>query len=226
MKIKETKFRGIFLTQRGRRRLLLTKNLSPGKKFFDEDLINYKGSELRTWSPSRSKLSAAMLNGLKNMPIREKDVILYLGSSYGTTCTYVSDIIGNDGFIFAIDFAPRVMRELVFISQYRKNICPILADANRPETYKDKVTKADILYIDVAQRNQAEILVKNAKLFLKPKGYTFFAIKARSVDVTKKPDEVFREQVDILLKNGFKLVDKVNLRPYQKDHMMVLLQYL
>ncbi|MAG08746.1 fibrillin [Candidatus Woesearchaeota archaeon] len=225
MQTKETRFKGIFLAQRGRKRLLLTKNQTPGRKFFDEDLIAYQGSELRTWSPNRSKLSAAILNGLKNMPIKEGDIVLYLGSSYGTTCTYVSDIVKEKGFIFALDFAPRVMRELVFISQARNNICPILADANRPGTYKDKVSKADVLYIDVAQRNQAEILIKNADMFLKPKGYAFFAIKARSVDVTKKPEKVFQEEIGKLLKNNFKLIEKINLRPYQKDHVMVLLQY-
>ena len=225
MQIKESKFKGVFLGLRGRRTLLLTKNLTPGRKFFDEDLINHKGFELRTWNPDRSKLSAAILNRLKSMPIKEGDVVLYLGSSYGTTCTYISDIVKEKGFIFALDFAPRVMRDLVFISQVRGNICPVLGNANLPETYKDKVSKVDVLYIDVAQRNQAEILIKNAKLFLKDKGYAFFAIKARSVDVTKNPERVFQEEISKLLKSGFKLIDKVNLRPYQKDHVMALLQY-
>ena len=43
---------------------IATKNLDPGRKVYDEDLIDVKGVEYRTWNPYRSKLAAAIKNNL------------------------------------------------------------------------------------------------------------------------------------------------------------------
>lgn len=217
--MKETKFKGIYELKIGKRSILLTKNLVLGRKVYEEKLLREKGTEFREWDPKRSKLAAAILKDVSEVGIKNDDVILYLGAASGTTASHISDIIGKDGFIFAVDFAPRVVRDLVFVCEDRKNIAPILADANRPEKYLDRVSLVDVIYMDIAQKNQAEIFLKNCELFLKRKGFALLAVKARSVDVTKKPKQVFN-LVKRQIEEKLKIIDYKELRPFQKDHCM------
>jgi fibrillarin-like pre-rRNA processing protein len=51
------------------------------------------------------------------------------------------------------------------------------------------------------------------------------AIKARSIDVTAEPSEVYRREIDTLDRRGFKIVDVVHLEPFDKDHAMVYAIY-
>ena len=43
------------------RTALLTRNLTPGVKVNNEDLVIRDGAEYRTWDPFRSKLAAAII---------------------------------------------------------------------------------------------------------------------------------------------------------------------
>lgn len=200
---------------------LYTINLTPGKKVYDERLVKEQGVEYREWNARKSKLAAAILKGSSNIFIRKDNVVLYLGCSTGTTVSHVSDIVGKDGFIFALDFAPRVMRDMVFVCENRRNIAPILGDANRPESYIDKVCMADVIYQDIAQRNQVDIFLKNVGLFLKKGGYCLLAVKARSIDVTRKPKDIFAE-IRQRLEKEFIVIDYRTLEPYQLDHCMFI----
>ncbi|MBW2980409.1 fibrillarin-like rRNA/tRNA 2'-O-methyltransferase [Candidatus Woesearchaeota archaeon] len=221
MKVQKSKIFEVYETRLGKRKLLLTRNLVPGKTIYDERTFRDDGVEYREWKPEKSKLAATILQGTPNTGIRVNDVVLYLGSSTGTTVSHVSDIIGKDGFIFALDHAPRVMRELVFVCEQRKNIAPILADGNKPEEYTDKICLADVLYQDIAQKNQVDIFLKNMDLFLKKEGYALLAVKARSIDVTKKPKQIFK-QVKEQLEKQVIIIDYRELEPYQKDHCMFI----
>ncbi len=216
--IKQSK---IFEVYEDHKRKLYTVNLTPGKKVYDERLFRDKGIEYRDWNPRKSKLAAAILKGCQNIFIRKGHVVLYLGCSSGTTCSHVSDIVGKEGFIFALDFAPRVMREMVFVAEQRTNIAPVLADANRPEKYADKVCQADVIYQDVAQKNQLDIFLKNIDMFLKPGGYALLAVKARSIDVARKPKAIFNE-IREKLKKEIEIVDYRTLEPYELDHAMFI----
>src|SRR3989338_3765739 len=170
----------IFEVYQDDRKRIYTINLTPGKKVYAEKLVTEKGVEYRQWDPKRSKLGAAILKGCPNTGIRKGDIVLYLGAASGTTVSHVSDIVGKEGFVFALDFAPRVVRDLVFVAEERKNIAPILSDTNRPESFADRACEVDIIYQDIAQKNQVEIFLKNIKLFLKNNGYALLAVKARS----------------------------------------------
>lgn len=202
---------------------LYTKSLLPGKTPFEEKTIKDGGAEYREFDPTRSKLAAMIKKGCTNAGIRKGDVILYLGSSHGYTCSFVSDMVGEEGLIFGIDPAPRVMRDLVFLAEERKNIVPILADANHTEEYLNKVCQADIVYQDVAQRNQAEIFIQNCNLFLKSGGYGLLAIKARSIDARKKSKQIF-EEIRTQLEKLFVVIDYRILEPYEKDHCMIIIK--
>ena len=88
---------------------IYTVNLAKGKTVYDEKLVVVDNVEYREWNPRKSKLAAAIMKRASNIGIRKNDVVLYLGASYGTTASHVSDIVGKDGFVFALDFAPRVI---------------------------------------------------------------------------------------------------------------------
>ena len=221
MIVEKTNYKNVFFIQ-NKRKNLVTENLTPGKKFFDETIYKENNKEYRELNPYRSKLAAAISKKISLMPIREGDTILYLGASHGYTPSYVSDIIKEKGTVFCLDFAPRVVRDLILICEERKNMIPILADANKPETYKKRITEVDLIYQDVAQKNQVEILFKNLD-FLKLKGYALIAIKAKSIDVTKQAQKIYRE-VEEKLKQKLKIIDKVELDPFQKDHCFYICQ--
>lgn len=209
-------FPGIYQTQQGKRRILLTKNLVPGKKVYIEKLFTENNIEYREWIPGRSKLAAAILKGITQTGINENSTILYLGCASGTTVSHISDIAVK-GFIFALDFAPRVMRQMVYVAEERPNIAPILADAAKPEQYQNKIKQVDVVYQDVAQKNQIGIFLKNVFKFLKKGGIAMLAVKARSIDVTKRPKDIFQE-VKKDLKSKLEIIDYRVLEPFQKDH--------
>ena len=183
---------------------------SEGKR---RQLYTLNGIEYREWDAFKSKLAASVLKGSPNIGIRKNDAVLYLGSSSGTTVSHVSDIVGNEGAVFAVDIAPRVMRDLVFLCYKRKNIIPILADANKIAELKERVSAVDVVYQDVAQKNQVEIFLKNVGLFLKDGGYALLAVKSRSIDVTRKPKQIFKE-VKEKLEKSLTIIDCRELEPF------------
>jgi len=200
---------------------LATENLVPGRRVYGEKLYQWEGTEYREWNIYRSKLAAALVKGIEELPVKEGDKVLYLAAATGTTPSHVSDIIGEEGKLYGVEFAPRVMREFVALAEERKNMFPILGDARRPKEYRHVVEAVDGIYADVAQPNGAEIVVDNAKFFLKDGGYMLMAIKARSVDVTKSPEEVFRREIEVLKEGGFEIADIVHLDPFDRDHAMI-----
>jgi fibrillarin-like pre-rRNA processing protein len=216
------KFEGVFVIEDNEGRRLATENLVPGVKVYGEDLYKFKKTEYRTWNSFRSKLGAAIEKGIAEVPIALGKKVLYLGAASGTTPSHVSDIVGNSGRVFCIEFAPRVIRELVEVTAPRRNMIPIMGDARTPSAYRFFVEAADVIYCDVAQPEQAKLLADNADMYLKPKGTVMIAIKARSVDVTKDPVEVYRQEIGVLEGRGFKMVDVKNLEPFDKDHAMVV----
>ena len=220
MIIQPTRLQGIYEAEKGKKKLF-TINLALGKKVYDETLIRDKSVEYRTWNPRKSKLAAAIMKGASQIGIKPNSTVLYLGCASGTTCSHVSDIIGKNGFVFALDFAPRVMREMVFVCEQRPNIMPIMADANNTESFEKQVTMVDVIFQDIAQKQQAEIFLKNCRKFLKPSGFALLSVKARSVDVTKKPKTVFQEIKEKLEKELI-IVDYRTLEPFELDHCMYI----
>ncbi len=223
------KFKGVYwITFEDGSERLATANLTPGRKVYGEQLVQWEGVEYRVWNPYRSKLAAAILNGLKVMPIERGCKVLYLGAASGTTVSHVSDIVGEEGVIYSVEFSPRVFREFVekLIDQGRKNVIPILADARYPEQYVAIVKKCDVAYIDIAQPFQAKILADNADVFVRKHGHVMLVIKAMSIDVTKEPSETFKREIDTLKERGFEILDMVHLEPYDTAHAMVIAKKL
>ena len=205
---------------------LATRNLTPGRTVYGERLITFKGIEYRIWDPYRSKLAAAILKGLKAVPIKPGNKVLYLGAASGTTASHVSDIVGENGHVYCVEFSARAIRELVNnVCAYRSNMSPILEDARLPERYSMLVEKVDNIYCDIAQPEQAKILADNAVLYLKRDGEIMLAIKAQSIDVTKEPSEVYKREIETLKTRNFKIKEVIHLEPYDKAHAMIVAEF-
>ena len=201
---------------------LATQNLIPGNQVYNEMLVQYKGVECRIWNPFRSKLAAAIMNGLDDFPFTQKSDVLYLGVSTGTTISHISDIVGQDGTIFGIEHASRVARDFLDrVASHRKNIVPIIHDARKPEEFFSVYKKVDVVYVDIAQPDQTEIAIENCRLYLKSGGYIFLVIKTRSIDVVKDPRSVIKEEIK-KLETLFQIKQTIDLQPYDKDHAMVI----
>ncbi|MGC8601425.1 MAG: fibrillarin-like rRNA/tRNA 2'-O-methyltransferase [Thermoprotei archaeon] len=207
------------------RRELATKNLVRGYSVYGEPLVRVDNEEYRIWIPYRSKLAAFIIKGFRGDFIRPGSSVLYLGAAQGTTVSHVSDVIGNSGIVYAVEISRVAMSELLKVSLKKKNIVPILADARRPEGYMNRVLQVDYLYCDVAQPNQAELFIDNAKYFLKVGGKGMIAIKARSIDVVADPARVFAREREALRKGGFEILDQKQLEPFEKDHLMIYAEW-
>ena len=96
-----------------------------------------------------------------------------------------------------------------------------MEDARLPNKYRMLLSTVDVIFADVAQPDQARIVVFNAQSFLKDGGHVIISIKASCIDSTAPPDEVFRQEVDKLRKNSFKPIEQITLEPYERDHAMV-----
>jgi len=206
-------FNGVF--KEGNR--IYTINKIPGKRVYNEKLVKKGGVEYRSWNPYRSKMAGAILKGLKNFPIKRDTKILYLGVASGTTASHFSDIATN-GIIYGVEVAFRPMKNFVKLCQERKNMLPILADANKPESYDAIVEEIDFIYQDIAQKNQVEIFLKNMEKFNAKEG--MIMVKARSIDISMPPNKVF-DMVKKELRKHFNIKEAIKLAPYAKDHIAI-----
>jgi fibrillarin-like pre-rRNA processing protein len=203
---------------------LATVNLTKGKKAYTEELATVDGTEYRMWNPYRSKLAASIMLGLKNFEFGKGISVLYLGAATGTTSSHVSDIVGAEGRVYAIEISEKCMNTLVEVCKARANMMPILADAHDVEKYAGVVDVCDVIYQDVSVRDQAEMLLKNSR-FLKKKGYAYFAIKSQSIDISRDPKDIYKDELD-KLKGTFSVVETMSLEPYDSMHLFAVLRKL
>ena len=208
---------GIFTSREKKRSRYFTKSIYRDFSFFDESIVK-KGSDVfREVSPNRSKFVAAIAKGLSQSGISQGKSILYLGASHGYTPSFISDIVGSDGEMFCVEFAPIVARDLVLVCEKRANMIPIIADASHPELYSKPIGEVDVVFQDIAQREQVGIFLKNCDVCLKSGGFGLLSLKARSVDVTKNPKQIFTS-VRAELQKHMVIVDYRELSPFEKDH--------
>ncbi|MCL4553223.1 MAG: fibrillarin-like rRNA/tRNA 2'-O-methyltransferase [Candidatus Marsarchaeota archaeon] len=201
---------------------LFTKNITPGYAVYGEELVDIGGEEYRGWNPYRSKLAAAIMNGLKEFHFGAGKSVLYIGGATGTTVSHVSDIVGGSGRVYCVELSERNMRELVKVCERKGNILPILADAGDADTYSGIVGECGVIYQDASARDQAALLLANSR-FLSKGGYAYFAIKSQSIDISRKPSEVFKEELK-KLSVAYDLIETVAIEPYDMLHMFAVLR--
>jgi fibrillarin-like pre-rRNA processing protein len=209
-------FSGIFLKDDR----LMTENSVSGYRPFDEDVVKVNKKEFRIWNPHRSKLAAAIMKGIKTVPISEGTKVLYLGAAHGMTPSFIANIVKDKGIVYAVEFSERCFNELLPLCKKYTNIVPILADSRKPELYQ-WIEKVDVVYVDIAQPDETEIAIRNCKEFLKPKGFLMIAVKSRSIDITKSPGRIYKEEIG-KLKKGFEIIDWKTLDPMEKAHAFIV----
>jgi len=216
---------GIFIA-RGKEDALVTKNMVPGESVYGEKRVSVEVGEgekveYRVWNPFRSKLAASVLAGVDNIHVRPGAKVLYLGAASGTSVSHVSDIVGPEGTVFAVEFSHRSGRDLVNMAKKRPNIVPIIEDARHPQKYRMLVPMVDVIFADVAQPDQARIVGLNGQYFLKNGGNFVISIKASCIDSTAVPEAVFAREVKKLQEMQMKPKEQVTLEPYERDHAVV-----
>ncbi|XGI82834.1 fibrillarin-like rRNA/tRNA 2'-O-methyltransferase [Halorutilales archaeon Cl-col2-1] len=185
-----------------------------GDRVSDEEMVE----SLRVWNPHDSKLAALLVKGYDDeVPLSPETKVLYLGAAAGTTPSYVADVTK---VVYGVEIAPSPSQRLVEVAESRQNLMPVVADARKSEEYTPLVEKVDLLYQDVATRDQAEVAVENSK-FLEDGGRLCMMVKARSEDVTADPEEVYDEVAESL-EDAYEVEEIVDLEPFYSDHACIL----
>jgi len=216
---------GVF---KGTEETLFTKNMIIGDSVYGEKrttvIEDGEKIEYRQWDPS-CKLAAAIRCGVGQIYMSPGSKVLYLGAASGTTVSYVSDIVGPEGLVYAVEFAHRPGRDLIVLAQKRTNIVPIIEDARFPFKYSMLIKMVDTIFADVAQPDQAHIVDLNAQLFLRDEGHFFILIKANCIDSTAKPEDVFAREVEKMKAHGMVLEEQLTLERYHRGHAAVVGTY-
>lgn len=224
--IEKHRLDGVFIA-RGKEDALCTRNLVPGDSVYGEkrisvDEVDGSKVEYRVWNPFRSKLAAAIIGGVENVWVKPGARVLYLGAASGTSVSHVSDMVGPQGMVYAVEFSHRSGRDLINVAKKRTNVVPIVEDARYPLKYRMLVGMVDVVFADVAQPDQARIVAINAHQFLKNGGHFVISIKANCIDSTAAPEAVFAKEVQKLRQENFKPMEQITLEPYERDHAVVV----
>lgn len=220
---------GCYINQ-GKNDTLITKSMAPGVSVYGEKTVTVtegdKKIEYREWNPFRSKLGAAILCRVGYCPIRPGAKVLYLGAASGTTVSHVSDMVGPEGAVYAVEFSKRSGRDLLEMAKHRPNVFPIIADARHPYKYRMTVPEVDAIFSDVAQADQARIVNDNARFYLKKDGGMMISIKASSVNSTMAPEAVFEQESNVLKEGGFKVDKPLSIDEFHKNHAIIVGKYM
>jgi fibrillarin-like pre-rRNA processing protein len=195
---------------------LWTENRVPGQAVYGERLRKAGAREFRHWNPYRSKLAALASKDPSTPWPDAKTDVLYLGAASGTTVSHVSDM--TSGMVYAVEFSPRAVRDLLWNMEPRRNVVPILDDANQPQRYAPYIAKpVGVLMQDVAQRHQVEIFLRNLP-FVQKGGLGFLFVKPRSINVADPPQVIYDMVTKRLNEAGVSILRQVDLDPFETDH--------
>ncbi len=180
------------------------------------------GHTYRSFPPSATKLAALVKAGVNYWPFRRDSRVLYLGAGAGTTVSYVSDIC-PEGSVIAVEFAPEPFRDLVTVARDRPNVLPILGDARDPDRYAVMVVlPVDVIYQDVAQRDQWGIAHKNVKALMGEDGWLALVVKARSIDVSRPAIDVVDQVASEATSAGYIVLEMVDITNFADDHYVII----
>jgi fibrillarin-like pre-rRNA processing protein len=80
----------------------------------------------------------------------------------------------------------------------------------------------ELVYQDIAQRNQVDIFVRNMAAFDAEHG--ILMLKSRSINVNRRPKEVFAEVKKQLIAKSLRIKQVVDLQRYSKDHAAFIVE--
>ena len=175
----------------------------------------------RSFEPARSKLAAALSRGWTGPLPLAGERWLYLGAASGTTASHVADLVGPAGRLYAVERSVRPFSRLLQVAERWPNLLPILGDARAPEAYGEIVPIVDGIYADVAQPDQVDLVVANARLFGKDRGGAIvIALKTSSMGRGASATEHLRAAEEALPRE-LTLAPSVRLDPFYRSHYLV-----
>lgn len=197
-----------------------TEALADPPDVYGERIVSTGEHVLRRWEPSRSKLAAAFAKGFDGPLPRLRDRWLYLGAATGTTASHVADLVGTDGAVFAVERSLRPFARLLRLAERYPNLLPILGDARRPESYAGDVGPVEGVYVDVAQPDQVDIALSNARRFLGTEGTVLLVLKTASMGRERDARGHLAdtlERLDPILE----LQEPIPLEPFHRRHFLL-----
>ncbi len=197
-----------------------TRTVGTPPSVYGERWIERGSGLLRSWDPSRSKLAAALEAGWTGALPDEGERWLYLGASTGTTASHVADLVGDAGALFAVERSPRAFRRLLGWADRWPNVLPILADARTPVAYAQLVPRVDGIYTDIAQPDQVDIALDNARRRLRDGGAFLIALKTASMGRDASAP-VHLERAFASLERYFDLDEPLRLSRWHRGHYLI-----
>jgi fibrillarin-like pre-rRNA processing protein len=183
-----------------------------GKSIYGEAVTVRGKNSYRLFSPLRSKLSSSIKVGLKPV-IKREDHVLYLGAATGTTVSHMSDAVSS-GAVFSVEVSPVPFIKLMSLSEVKKNVFPILSDAQRPETFAPFVDRVDLIYQDVSQPNQVDIFSKNMLFYNSKRG--IIMLKTFSLRSELSVKEEIRK-----IEENFSVEEVKDISRFHKGHLAI-----
>ena len=237
--MKETR---IFQIQIGNEEQLATKNMVKGTKTRKEKIVIVNNEEFLEWNPYKSKLAAAIRNGLQILPIIKNSKVVCINLLEESTILHISNIVGSNGSVFVIDINKNKKSFLNKLVNTHKNIIPIYDTVDELSFSSSITGKVDALYVDIPESEQIETIVEKYGSLLKNEGFLML--------IAKKDDNAIIEndiagwmaeqraglnkirEITTKLKSQFEIIQEINLglnygmRPYHKFYAFILAQYL
>ena len=237
--MKETR---IFQIQIGNEEQLATKNMVKGVKTRKEKIVIVNDEEFLEWNPYKSKLAAAIRNGLQILPIIKNSKVVCINPLEESTILHISNIVGSEGSVFVIDVDKNKKSFLNKLVNTHKNIIPIYDTVDELSFSSSITGKVDALYVDIPESEQIETIVEKYGSLLKNEGFLML--------IAKKDDNAIIEndiagwmaeqraglnkirEITTKLKSQFEIIQEINLglnygmRPYHKFYAFILAQYL
>ena len=237
--MKETR---IFQIQIGNEEQLATKNIVKGTKTRKEKIVIVNNEEFLEWNPYKSKLAAAIRNGLQILPIIKNSKVVCINLPEESTILHISNIVGSGGSVFVIDVNKNKKSFLNKLVNTQKNIIPIYDTVDELSFSSSVTGKVDALYVDIPESEQIEQIVEKYGSLLKNEGFLML--------IAKKDDNAIIEndiagwmaeqraglnkirEITTKLKSQFEIIQEINLginyaaKPYHKFYTFILAQFL
>ena len=214
-----------WITVKNKKKLATLNNVSVNQAY-NERLVEKNGKQYNVWNHYRSKLAAAIINGLEIFPILKKTKVLYFGDTTENTVSHISDIIGMDGKVFVVkDITENSKKFLEKIGNNRTNVFTIIYDKNNPAQFSSTIETVDVIYLDITQPNKTEIIIDNCKNYLRNGGYLMLVVPTKNIDFAKNTTKENLEGRK-RLQSSFDVIQEINLTDFFKEHSMIIAKYL
>jgi len=210
----------LLLRERRERTELWTEAAGPPPAVYGERWSTVDGRPVRAFEPARSKLAAGLARGWEAPLPAPGERWLYLGAASGTTASHLADLLGPEGRLYAVEKSVRPFARLLALAERWPNLLPVLADARSPEAYAGPVPLVDGVYADIAQPDQVEIVLANARLLLADGGAVVVALKTSTMGRERGAPEHLR-RAEEALSAELRLERSVRLDPQFRSHYLV-----